>query len=427
MELTTNVRSQDEVSYLLDIELPAETVAQVWDAVVREMLPRLSVPGFRPGRVPRPVVERRFAGAIRQDVRARLVDVSFPKAVKTHELNVARWKLVESDEVEYGKPFRYTAAVEIWPRLAEVHWKGLVLKRQRVVVTEEDIDRVLEEFREQQAVLEPLPEDAEVDETTVVDFYYEPPGETPTTSEPRRFRIDLSRESGASSKLAAHLLGHRVGEVVELPADEEDTSQGPEPRPLRRVKIERTYRKVLPALDDEFARSLTDASGLEELRAVLRKNLLEEQQRRAEEALRSAAVDALIQRNEPLHVPPSVVEEEAVRLALGELRRLGVREEAMERVFKERGEELLPVLRPIAERELKAGILLNSVAREAGVEVSDEEVQAVIQAQLERVPEGRSDLKGRVRSRQNRERQRDLLLLEKTIETILRESQIVEE
>jgi trigger factor len=218
-----------------------------------------------------------------------------------------------------------------------------------------------------------------------------------------------------------------VGEVVELPADEEDTSQGPEPRPLRRVKIERTYRKVLPALDDEFARSLSDASGLEELRTVLRKNLLEERQRRAEEALRSAAVDALIQRNEPLHVPPSVVEEEAVRLALGELRRLGVREEALERVFKERGEELLPVLRPIAEREVKAGILLNSVAREAGVEVSDEEVQAVIQAQLERVPEGRSDLKGRVRSRQNRERQRDLLLLEKTIDTILRESQIVED
>ncbi len=419
MNVKTHLRTEDEVSCVLEVEVSAENVNQAWDATIRQLQQKVALPGFRRGRVPRSVLERRFAASVRDDVKARLVEESLPVALAEQPKQVAAWELLENSDVTYGGTFRYTARLEFWPRFGEVRWRGLVLTRRQPSISEEDVDRRLGQLRESHGVLEPAAEDHVIEPNDVVLVEVEPSGGRSGGANKQRVWVDLTSRDEQVQTLAPLLIGRRKGEVVPLDRRGENAAE-------RQMVLCHVYRKVLPELDDEFASSVSGASTLAELREILQKQLEEEMRRRSESALRTSAIEALIALNEPIILPPSVVQQEAYRQAKRELRRAGLSADAAERVWSERHEELFDTFRAVAERELKTALLLSAVADQEGVQVTDEELQKELERQLDEIEDDRWEVRKWLESKTQRDRLREALRRQKVVDLILREAQVVE-
>jgi trigger factor len=367
----------------IEVEIPAGTVQSELDRAFAAVGRAARLRGFRPGKAPRPVLERVFGEQVRQDVLERLIGESLKQALDMHRLAVVGTPDVEAEGLTPGQALRYAATIDVRPVIEVRDLSGLQAVRPTTVVSDAEVDEVLESLRQSVAQLRPIEgrtiveagDVVTVDVTSCVDG-----------GEPVR-REGVMLEAGAGSfpealerLLVGQPLGARRTFDVTYPADH--------PRPAlagKRVHFDVAVKEIrlkeLPPLDDDFARDHGRCETLAELRARIRADLEERAAQRAEEAARAAVVDQLIARH-PFEIPPSLVERRTEAwLASLDIKRAA---DAAQR------ERLRAELRPGAEREVRAELVLEAVAAHAGITVSDEDVAAEIAAlaaREERAPE----------------------------------------
>lgn len=421
MKVVSHFQFQTGATCSLEVEVPEEEVRNAWDSVLQKILPAAVIPGFRPGKVPRAIVERRYEGSIKEEVEKRLIEESLSSAFQSHHLDVARCTLVDVGEVRCGQPFRYSAALEVWPKIEKLVWRELAVTRIRYTVPESQVDTVLERLRRSHAVLEPRAADQSIEADDVVEIEYSIRSEGEAASQGERAQVDLSEKTGLSERLSGRLVGHKQGDSVEW-LEDSDTAT----RPTRhRATIVKVFRKQLPDLDDEFARSVSAAESISELRKLIREDLELSAKHRADSDLRRAAIDALVAANEPVSVPPSVVREQALREAARQLAAAGIPPEVAARYLREKGEELIEQLIPVVERDLKAMRLLDRLAVEEGVTVSEAEIDAVVNQQGG--GERNAEQAAVARSEAYRSKVKEAIERRKAVDALIREAAIVED
>jgi trigger factor len=394
--MQTTLEEVDKHKVKLTVAVPPDEARPVLDLAYRHIAGRVSVPGFRKGKVPRKIIDAQVGRAtVLQEFLEHALHDFYLGAVREHELAPIAdpdFEDLDVGDIE-GTGFRFTATVEVRPRLSfeEPNYKGIRLERPSADVTEADVDEQLERLRDRFAELEPVGRPARRGDYVVADIRaYVHDQEVPEAS-----GQGVLYEVGSGQivpELDQEIEGKRKGEILKVNAKLPETfGERAGQEVTFQVLVKEVKAKVLPALDDDFARTASEFDSLEDLRADVREKLGRLKEGSVQAALRDRALEALIEKVD-VELPERLLDAETesrVQSARDRAERQGI---SLDQVLDASGVDELEFrsdARAHALRAIKADLALEAVARAEGIGVSDEDVDAAVRdiaAQLGREP-----------------------------------------
>lgn len=363
--------------------VPIEQVEEEIGRLALKYAQRAKVPGFRPGKVPLNIVRQRYGAELRSDVTQELISRTWKQAVAERGLEPLAEPVVEKVEAEPGQALKFVVSFEVLPKIEVTDYKGISLTTSPITVQDSDVDEALENLRDQHAQFVP------VENGTVKDGQYVTltlDGEFEGGGKPIH-EDDATLVVGApqtNREFSANLQGARIDEErsfdVVYPGDYGQKRLAGR-RVHYRAKVRDIKEKQVAELNDDFARDVGAAS-LEELRSRIRDELVTKARQAAEEKAREAVLDKIVDRL-VFDVPESMVREEledhARRLAAN-LARQGIDVSKTSVDWK----KIFDEQRPYAERSVRRRMVLDAIARQEKIEVTEQEIDAECQRMAER-------------------------------------------
>jgi trigger factor len=361
----------------LSIELEADKVKEQYESVCSELKAEAELPGFRKGRVPRALLLGKFGKQIAADAKSKLVQSSFADAVKEKALEVVGEPDLDLEKIAFdaAKPLAYQCEVEVKPVFDPPECEGLKLERPAAEVADADVEEMVKRLCRRFAEVHPVSEPAQAEDFVIADVRLTVEGKDAWKEQELPLALVGERVvGGLGFELPSEvLLGAKAGEkrtaAVELPVNfhiKEYAGKAAEAT----LEVKDVKRPKLPELIDELAGKLGYESA-EKLRALIREKLASEKKSAAEEALRDQVIDQLIARTK-FELPPKLLETASARDELRRhyrLRQMGVGE-----LPDEAREEIHAVSRKQAERDLRAFLIFEKLAKAQKIEVSDAEL-----------------------------------------------------
>lgn len=377
--MQTTLESTDKHKVKLTVEVEPERFGRDLERAYRKVAEQVKIPGFRKGKAPRPIIDAQVG---RDVVLTEFLEEAVPRyyreALREHELAPIAQPDIDLEQLEEGKPFVFTATVEIRPRLqlTEADYKGIRVERPSTQVSEEEVERFLDALRERFAELETVQRPAATGDYVLIDLRATIHDE----EVPEATRSDFLYEVGAgefTGTLDAQLVGKRAGEILKFNATLDDRfGERAGQEVTFQVLLKEVRGKKLPAADDEFAKTASEFDTIEELRAALREQLAANKEREADAEVRDRVLRALVEATE-VDLPETLVEEETehrVHHARERAEQLGL---PLERLLELQGTDELRFraeAREHAVRAITADLVLEAVARAEDIQVTAEEL-----------------------------------------------------
>jgi trigger factor len=360
----------------LAVEVSVDAVTAELDRAFGRVQRQAKLKGFRPGRAPRAVLERFFGDQVRADVLSHLIEHSYSDAVKQTGLRPVGPPEIVPETIEAGKPLRYSATIDVLPKIEIVDWSGLPAKRPRRVVSEEDVDRAVDQLRESLAELRPVAgrDEAREGDFVTIDYVASIAGK-PIPNGKRENRLVELGKGAVPAEIERALVGAKIGQerLVEVEFPKEHADHTLAGKTVRFELVLRGVReKILPAADDELAKEHGECSTLEDLRVKLRERLEESFGREGDEHVREQLIEELVGRN-AFELPKSLVERQVDSFVEDLLARAGERRAELER-DAEQLDKLRHEYRPRAERQVRAVLALDALASQNGIEPAEGDV-----------------------------------------------------
>ena len=362
------------------IEVPLDVVQQEVDSVAAQFAKHARIRGFRPGRAPTSLVRREFRDDIRSEVVRHLVPRYFETAVKDKKWEIVGQPHFEELKFEDEQPITYKATFEIYPEFELKPYKELEVEEEQATVTDADVEKAVEEMREQAATFEVVTDRPAADDDYVTINYQGHDTESPQ-SPPTDARDAVVHLGGKHTVEAftENLRGVQAGDTrafpVTYPQDYPQKSLVGKTLSYQ-VDVQSIKRKVVPQADDELAKSVSEFSTLEELRTKLRLDLTERAQHRVELEAKQKLAEKLLEAHE-FPVPEALVGAQLDRKLermLGQLIAQGIDPRETQVDWRKVREDA----KPEAEKEVRAALILSRVAEAEKLEVTEEEVDEVI-------------------------------------------------
>ena len=359
----------------LELEIPAEEVSKASERVAKEISRVAKVPGFRPGKAPLSLIKRRFADDIKGEVLQSLVPERVEKAVVEEKLSPVSQPQVEKLEFNEGQPLKFRAVFEVLPEFELGKYKGLDIEMPAMDVTEEDVTKSLEETRERAAAFAPVEGRAiESGDFAQLKLVGTPEG----GGEPIQADSVLCHV-GAEETMEPfneNLRGANIGEHkefdVDYPADYPDQKLAGKKFHYA-ADVTGIKTKKLPELNDDFAKDVSDATTLDELKKKIRESLEHQRDHRQKDLQREKVIFELVKMHD-FPVPESLVEHQKdVRLerVVRSLAQQGVDPRAVNLdwvTLRQRQEER-------AKEDVKAELIIDKIASTEQIDVTDEELE----------------------------------------------------
>lgn len=360
------------------IEVPAEDVSRRFQDVYAELRNQVHIPGFRAGKAPQALLEKRYAKTVEDDVIRRLIPEYYSKAMKEAGFKPVAVDLppLERIKIKNGTPLVFTTTVEIKPIFELREYKGVTLKQDKRAITDEELDKAMQVLRHQHAQIETVQEDREIAVEDIVQVAIEGVEGTgaPAGFKPETHLIRAGDKTPIyGAVLDEAIVGRKKGATFEAGG----------PALTVRGRVQALKHRVLPELDDEFAKDLGEYKTLAELRDKVKTQL----ERSLKQDIEETYKDLLMKRLVEIHhfdVPESLVQREldamvhAERSRQQRLRHLashgtaGDQGDAAPAAFDARKfrEESLPT----AQQRVKLGLVLEAVAEKEGIAVAEADI-----------------------------------------------------
>ena len=382
MQITSTPAPNSTV--VLEIELPTDELARAIGESVRHLSQRTRVPGFRPGKAPRPVLERHLGpGAVLDDAVEHLVERSYRKALAEQDILPLTNADVEVVQAEEGKPLVFKATVQVRPEVALGDYKQFNFRPEIDVVDDAKVDEVIAELRDQNSTLAAVEDRGARDgDYAVISFVGTREGEPFEGGSSERMPLILGQERlipGFEANLLGLEVGGKTGFDITFPDDYPETELAGKPAHFE-VELRELREKVLPELDEDFIRTLGAFADVAALRADVRARL----QRSALDRARHAFADRIIEyavANATVDLPEILVEQEVEVMHdefRGSLSRQGITEEAYLKAIEKTEADMHAEFRPAAEKRARTLLVLSKVAEAEGVVVPDSDVDEEI-------------------------------------------------
>lgn len=366
----------------IKVEVEPERVAAQLDRTYKTLSRQVKVPGFRPGKVPRRILEARYRPQVEGEAIQSLVQESYVEAVEAHpELLPVSSPRVNTEELKPGEPFRYQAHVDVKPKVEPKDYEGLELKKASVDVTDAVIDAELERLRNTMQQLEPVQgrDVAEKGDFAVIHYEGTIDGKAFGGGQASDVTVEIAPGDFNEGNVEA-LAGAKIGESREVPhtfpADHRLAELQGKTATFR-ITLDGLKQKKVPELDDAFAKETgAGVETLAELRERIRKDLTERDTEKADREFRSELLKQLIAKN-PFELPKSMVDrhvDHMLEVTLNRFMRQGIDPRQLQLDF----DRLRESMRPAAEQEVRGTLILEAIADKEGIEVKPEDLDARI-------------------------------------------------
>jgi trigger factor len=411
----TKVEELPESRVRLEVEVPEEAVKHALEHAASDLAESLRIPGFRKGKAPVRVVAARVGReALWEEAVRSHLDGWFWSAAATSGV-----RPVANPEVDVGdgppsdgEAFRFTATVSVVPKPRLGDWKDLEVAAPEPELPDELVDAELERLRETAAELAPVEHrSVQPDDVVVLDLDGEQIGTTQ-----RDYVVEVGR-GRLVDEIETALVGMTAGESKEVEFELADESTA-----AVEVAVKEIKEKVLPPLDDELATAVTEFETLAELRSDLEARLREQLEDELELLLRENAADALVEASSFDSLDP-MVERRTAELAAGFVRsieRRGVTLETYLAMTGQTQEQIVERLRGEAEASLKRELVLDAVADQLGLEVTDGEIESLIREQAEEAGEDPDEVMATARESAGFEQLRSDLRMRKALDEVVK-------
>jgi trigger factor len=365
----------------LRVDVDAQTVNNTFEEVTSAMQREVKLPGFRPGKVPKQMVQQNFSRQLEDEVRRKLLNESWRDAVQQHKLHVVGSPSISDVQFGRGKEFAFTAEIETAPEFELPDYKGLPVRKEIRSVNEADVDRAINMLRERQADFADVERPAHNGDIVVVNYEGKSEGKplleiAPTArglTTQQNFWIEIKPGSfipGFSEQLVGASRGDKRTVNIQFPNDFVSSELSGKPG-VYEVEIVQIKEKKLPELNDEFALKW-GAENLEKLKEGVRRDLENELERKISRSVRSQVLQGLAEKVQ-LELPAGLLQGETRNVIYDlvmENQQRGVAKETID----EKKDEIFNYASSTAKEKLKLGFIMGKIAEKENIQVTQEEI-----------------------------------------------------
>jgi trigger factor len=430
--MNVNIETPSALRRKLTIELEPGEITSELDRTYNDLRRSVQMRGFRPGHAPRSLLERFFGDQVRGDVIQKLIKEYTGKALDEHDLKPVVEPEIVTEESDLKKAqLKFSAIFDLKPEFEVKDYQDLKVQKPTVTVTEDEVNAALERLRERHGTLKKIEGRTRVADGDFVVATFEafnagkPIKET--KFEDRIVRVGPGEPAhGLDEVLRGAEVAVEVRQERSYPEDYVEKEVAGKTVEWR-ASVKDIYERILPALDDEFAKDQGEFQNFDELRAAIRKDLEARALEQAEGRARQGLIDLIIERN-PVEVPESLVTREQHALeaeTANVLESAGIPHEAAHQRAQENAEET----RSRALKRARSALILDGIASQEGIEVSDDELAERVATMVTRSGPQRDKVAEFYRAEQNRAALKQAMRREKTLDRVMAracEAEVVE-
>lgn len=375
-------RDSDASKGTLTFEIDVDTINKGIDEAFVETRKKITVPGFRKGRVPRQIFNQMYGEeSLYQDALNKVLPDAYNEAVKETNIQPVDQPKIDIKSMEKGQPWVLTAEVDVMPEVKLGEYKSMEVPAQDTTVTDADVDDALETKRQQQAELV-LKEDkpAEKGDTVVIDYKGSVDGEEFDGGSAENYSLELGSGSfipGFEDQLIGHNADEDVDVNVTFPEDYHAKNLAGKDA-LFKVKIHEIKEKQLPELDDDFAKDVDeDVDTLAELKEKTKKQLQEEKDNQAKAAIEDAAINKAVANAEIQDIPQAMLDDDTNRQMqqyLAGMQQQGISPQMYFQITGTKEEDLKKQFANDAAQRVKTNLVLEAIVDDANLDATDEEI-----------------------------------------------------
>ena len=364
----------------LTIEVSAEEFEQAIEKAYQKNKGKMSVPGFRKGKVPRKMIEKMYGtGVFYEDAANAIIPEAYARELENCDLDIASQPSIDVVQIESGKPFIFTAEVATKPEVELGEYKGVEVEKKTVEVTDEDVDKALEDERNKQSRMVPVEGRAVEDgDMVTIDFEGFVDGVAFEGGKGTDYPLTIGSHSFIDT-FEEQLIGKNIGDEVEVnvtfPEQYQATELQGKPA-MFKVNIKEIKAKELPELDDDFAQDVSDFDTLAEYKEDIRKKLVEKKEEEAKEKFEEDVVEKVVS-NAKMEIPAPMVDLQVRTMADNFARRISSQGLTMEQYMQFTGmteDKMLEQMRPQAVKTIESRLVLEAIVKAENIEASEEEL-----------------------------------------------------
>ena len=377
-------RDSDASKGTLTFDIDVDTIKKGIDEAFVETRKKITVPGFRKGRVPRQIFNQMYGEeSLYQDALNKVLPDAYSAAVKETGIKPVDQPSIDIKSMEKGQPWTLTAEVAVEPEVKLGDYKGMEVPEQDTTVSDADVDSEIEKKRQQQAELVLKDEDqaAANGDTVVIDYEGSVDGEKFDGGSANNYSLELGSGSfipGFEDQLVGHKSGDDVDVNVTFPEDYHAKELAGKDA-LFKVKVHEIKEKQLPELDDDFAKDVDeDVDTLDELKDKTRKQLQEQKDNQAKGAIEDAAIEKAVANAEIEDIPQAMLDEDTNRQMqqyLAGMQQQGISPQMYFQITGTKEDDLKKQFANDAAQRVKTNLVLEAIVDDAKLEASEDEIK----------------------------------------------------
>ena len=383
--MSVQVENLEKNMVKLTIEVPAEELEKAIDAAYKKQKNQISIPGFRKGKVPRAMVEKMYGVEVfYEDAANTLMQQNYPSAVEESGVDIVSRPSIDVVQIEKGKPFIYTAEVAVRPEVTLGKYMGVTVTKIDTSVSDDEVAEALEQQRNNNArTISVTDRPVAVGDTAVIDFEGFVDGVAFEGGKGENHPLEIGSHTFIDN-FEDQLVGKNAGDEVEVnvtfPEQYQAADLAGKPASFK-VKINEIKAKELPELDDEFAQDVSEFDTLAEYKESLKKNLEEKKENEAKRTKEDEAVQKIIDKSK-MDIPEAMIDTQCETMIEEFAQRIAQSGLSMDQYLQFSGltvDGLKEQVRPEALSRIQASLVLEQIAKDENIEVSDDDVNAEIE------------------------------------------------
>ncbi|NKF23404.1 trigger factor [Solimonas marina] len=360
------------------VRVPADQVAKAVDERLNNVARRAKLPGFRPGKAPRKVIEQQYGASARMEAISDIVQQTYPEALGQAGVNPAGQPQIEIQAEKAGEPFEYVANFEVYPEITLSALDALQIEKPAVEITDADIDRLVTNLRKARRTFDAVERPAREGDTVKLDFLGKVDGEAFPGGEGKDIEFELG-EGRFLPDLEKGIAGHAAGEsfTVDVNFPEDYRAENLRGKTAQfEVTLKEVREPKLPDVDAEFlqAHQVDEAAGEAGLRDKCKQALEKEREKAVRNRLKNQALEQLLKAN-PIDVPEALVQQEIPRMRSDAAARMN-----MGNIEPEKAAELLPdaLFEQGAKQRVALGLLIGEVIKARDIKLDNARVETAL-------------------------------------------------
>ncbi len=383
--MSVQVENLEKNMAKLTIEVAAEEVEKALQAAYMKEKGKISIPGFRKGKVPRQMIEKMYGSAVfYEDAANTLIQDNYPSAVDESGIDIVSRPTIDVVQIEKGKSFIFTAEVAVRPEVKLGKYLGVQVTKIDTSVSDDEVAAELEKEREKNARTVTVTDRAvQNGDTAVIDFEGFVDGVAFEGGKGENHPLEIGSHSFIDT-FEDQLVGKNAGDEVDVNVTFPEQYQAAElaGKPaLFKVKIHEVKAKELPELNDEFAQDASEFDTLEEYKADLKKRLEEQKENDAKRTKEDEAIQKIIDKSS-MDIPEAMLDTQCENMINEFAQRIAQSGLSMEQYMQFSGltlDKLKEQVRPEAETRIKSSLVLEQIAKDENIEVTDDEINAEVE------------------------------------------------